>query len=278
MNEDKLFKNQPVIDAHSHIFPPRLFKRIWEFFEENYWHVKYKMQGDKIDDFYAKVGVDRYTTLNYAHKPNISRDLNVFTHEFHKSHPKSIPLGTVHPRDENPAVIAEEALTTLSLKGFKLQLLVTDFYIHDSRLDPVFEIIKKEDAVLVVHAGTGPLANDYVGVEYFKNFLDKYSDIKVQVAHLGCFQYEEFFNLLKNHPNMRMDDAMILVPHDLFNSRFELDPNVLLEHQSQLMYGSDFPNIPYDFHQSYQQVLSYEFPEDFYEDFFYNNAKEFFGL
>ena len=73
-----------IIDAHTHIFPPKLFDRIWEYFEEHYWHIEYKLYGEQIDEFYKEAGVERYTTLNYAHKPGISRNLNQFVHEFHK--------------------------------------------------------------------------------------------------------------------------------------------------------------------------------------------------
>jgi len=100
----------------------------------------------------------------------------------------------------------------------------------------------------------------------------------VQVAHLGSFEYKEFFGLLRTHPNLYMDSAMILVDHNLFPSRFNLDYSVLTECQDQLLFGTDFPNIPYDFAESYKYLLSLNLGRTFYEKFFEKNAKKLFRL
>ncbi len=274
----KFFKSYDVIDSHSHIFPPAIFDKIWEYFEENYWHVKYKLYADQIAEFFTFHNISHFTTLNYAHRPNISSMMNQFIFDFHKKYPQSIPLGTVHPGDKDLINVAEEALTTLDLKGFKLQLLVTDFYIHDNRLKPVFDLLKREDKILVVHAGTGPLENDYVGIKYFRKFLESYPDLKIQIAHLGCFEYREFFALLDEYPRLMMDDAMILVDHDLFPSQYDLGYEILQEYEDRLMFGSDFPNIPYNYEESYKLLFQQYLPNSFYDKFFFENAKKFYSL
>ncbi|MHA1732059.1 MAG: amidohydrolase family protein [Promethearchaeota archaeon] len=268
----------PVVDAHAHVFPDRLFGAIWRYFEENYWHVEYKYNGDQVAGFFDVVGVEHFTTLNYAHRPNISAEMNAFTRDFCDRHPNAIPIGTVHPGDDDLSGVAETALTSYDLEGFKFQLLVTDFYITDERLTPVYDLVEREDKVLVFHAGTGPAANRYVGVRHFEKWLERYPDIRTQVAHLGCFEYAEFFALLDDHPNLVLDSAMILVDHDLFPSRFTLPHDALLEHEDQLLFGSDFPNIPYPYEESFKHLFSLGFPRKFYEKFMCENARRFYGL
>lgn len=267
-----------AIDAHTHVFPERLFDAIWAYFEKNYWHINYKLYGDAIARFFEERGFERFTTLNYAHKPNISREMNAFTREFCDAHPRAIPFGTVHPGDKDLMAIAENALTSFGFLGFKFQLLVTDFFIHDPRLGDFYDLVRREDAILVIHGGTGPAANDYVGVKHFQKWLEKYPDLRVQVPHLGCFEYGEFFALLDLYPNLMLDTAMILVDHNLFPSRFDLDVEILLEYEDRILFGSDFPNIPYAFEESFKYLFSMAFPRSFYEKVFSRNARTFYGL
>jgi hypothetical protein len=267
-----------AIDSHTHVFPDALFDHIWRYFEAHYWPVNYKLYGPQIAEFYETMGFSHYTTLNYAHKENISDGMNQFTMEYHRQFPQSIPLGTVHPGDSNLLNDAETALTSYSLKGFKFQLLVTNFYIYDPRLIPVYDLVKREDKVLVFHAGTGPAANRYVGFRHFQKFIEKYLDIRVQVAHLGSFEYKPFLDLLKVYPNLYFDTAMILVNHNLFPSNFDLPYEALIENEDRILFGSDFPNIPYDFSESYRFLFSLNFPKSFYEKIFALNAKRFYDL
>lgn len=255
-----------------------MFDALWQYFKTHYWNVRYQWYADQISEFYNQNHFRNYTTLCYAHKPNISESMNQFIHNFHKQHPESIPVGTVHPGDKDLLTVAERALTSYNLLGFKFQLLVTDFYIHDERLLPVYDLVRREDKILVFHAGTGPIANSYVGIKHFLKFIERYPDLRVQVAHLGSFEYREFFNLLKQYPNLYLDNAMILVDHRLFPAKFDLNLDILLEYQDRLMFGSDFPNIPYDFAESWNAIISMGFPREFYEKFFQKNAMQFYRL
>ncbi len=268
----------PVIDAHAHIFPPPLFDAIWRFFESNYWRINYKLYGPQIAQFYRDQGFAGFTMLNYAHKPDLSPMMNEYTHNFHKQYPESIPFGTLHPGDKDLMENAEIALTAYNLLGFKFQLLVTDFYIHDDRLLPVYDLIRREDKVVVFHAGTGPVANRYVGIRHFRKFADRYGDLRVQIAHLGSYEYEQFFALLDHHPTYYLDTAMMLVDHNLFPSDFPLGIEALLKHEDQILFGSDFPHIPYDFVESWKTLFSLNLPKPFYEKLMYKNARKLYRL
>jgi len=272
------FGEMPAIDAHAHVFPERLFDAIWRFFEQNYWHINYKLYGPQIAQFYHDQGFAGFTTLNYAHKPDISAMMNEYTRSFHERYPESIPFGAVHPADKDLLKIAETYLTTYGFLGFKFQLSVTDFYIYDDRLLPLYDLIRREDKILVFHAGTGPAANHYVGVKHFRKFADKYGDLRVQIAHLGSYEYEAFFALIHKYPTFYLDTAMILVDHELFPSDFPPGTHLLQEHEDQLLFGSDFPHIPYDFVESWKTLFSLQLPKSFYEKLMYKNAQKLYQL
>lgn len=267
-----------MVDAHVHVFPDAMFDAIWRYFEQNYWSIHYKLHGTGVATFLEQAGVTAFPTLNYAHKPNISREMNAFTREFCQQHPRAIPFGTVHPGDKDLLAVAETCLTADDFTGLKFQILVTDFYPDDPRLDPVYRLVQREDKIVVIHVGTGPAANKYVGARHFKRLLAKFPELRVQVPHLGCYEYQAFFDLVDAYPNLYLDTAMILVDHALFPSDIGLPDQVLVDHADRLLFGSDFPNIPYPYEKSYSRLLALDLPRDFYEALFYKNARAFYDL
>lgn len=268
----------PAIDAHVHVFPNPLFDAIWRFFEKNYWPINYKIYGPQIAQFYRDQQFAGFTTLNYAHKPDLSPMMNEYTRKFHEQFPESIPFGTLHPGDKDLMKHAETCLTSYNFLGFKFQLLVTDFFIYDERLLPVYDLIRREDKVLVFHTGTAPAANLYVGIKHFRKFADKYGDLHVQIAHLGSYEYDQFMTLLDQHPTFYMDTAMMLVDHRLFPSDYPPGIAVLEAHEDQLLFGSDFPEIPYDFQESWKSLFSLQLRKSFYEKLMYKNARKLYQL
>ena len=270
--------DMPAIDAHAHIFPDRLFEAIWHYFDQQYWQVKYKLYSPDIAAFYREQGFAGFTTLYYAHKPNISASMNEYARNFHEQFPESIPFGTVHPGDKDLLDVAEVALTSYNLLGFKFQLLVTDFYIYDPRLFPVYDLVRREDKILVFHAGTAPGANHFVGMKRFRKFAEQYGDLRVQIAHMGGYEYADSFAILDTHPTFYLDTAMIFVDENVFPSMYDLDYQLLVDHEDQILFGSDFPNIPYDFAESWKFLFSLNLPKTFYEKIMYRNARQFYRL
>ena len=73
---------------------------------------------------------------------------------------------------------------------------------------------------------------------------------------------------------------MIYIPNNIFRERKTKRPNPedLLHYQDRILFGSDFPNIPYDYENSTRGLLDFELPRNFYKRVFYYNAKKMFNL
>nr|MDO8114131.1 amidohydrolase family protein [Candidatus Sigynarchaeota archaeon] len=274
-------KQYKFIDAHVHGFPDRLFDAIWTFFTKNYWPV-HKTYADQLGPFLSGKGVTNYTILNYAHKPGISRDMNTWTSEFGKHHPDALCFGTIHPgdayfREELQRVLARDQL---NLRGLKLQILVTDFDPGIQQLDPMYEALVEHGKILVMHVGTGPGANEHVGIKKLRPVLERFPNLKLQIPHLGCFEYMEFFDLVKDYPSIYFDTAMVLVQHLPFPDRFNKETmlDALLEIQDHVMFGSDFPNIPYDYDLSLASIEDLPVDLKVKEKLWWKNAVKFYGL
>lgn len=271
-----------VIDAHVHGFPDPLFDAIWRYFIKNYWPINYKLYADQASRFLIDKGVSRYTILNYAHKPGISREMNDWTYAFGQQHPDALCFGTIHPQDSYLAEEIERVLAAdqLDLNGIKLQLLVTDFDPDIRELDPVYEALIHHGKILVMHSGTGPGANEHVGIKKLLPVLERYPDLRLQVPHLGCYEYLEFFDMVKDHSAVYFDTAMVLMHHGIFSDRFDMDTmlDALLDIQDHVMFGSDFPNIPYDYTLALKSIKDLPVDDDVKEKIAWKNAARFYGL
>ncbi len=289
-----------IIDSHVHFFPEKIFRTIWDFWRKYYlqffpkWINIYEWPNDRLVKFLNGSGVERYTVLNYAHKKNIAMMLNEWTHSFCKENPAAIPFGAAHPDDNDMLEYTENAFTRYHFKGLKLQLLVTDFFIYDIRLRPLFQLMRALDRILIVHTGTAPGINRRtipgakVGAEYFLRYLDEFPENRVIVAHMGGYEFEEFFRIVEDYPNVYLDTAMIWGPATmgLFDEA-DSPENILgmerilsfMEKNShKILYGSDFPNIPYEYRASIDELLKLDLSRKAFENIFYNNAKRLFGV
>ena len=164
--------------------------------------------------------------------------------------------------------------------GIKVQPLVQNFHVDDERMYPIYDLILDRGKWFAIHAGTAPYRNDFVGYKYFKQFIDKYPDMNIIVAHMGAYEYKKFLDLLDKHENIYLDTAMIYIPDNIFPERKVKRPNreELISYQDRILFGSDFPNIPYEYKSSTKGLLELKLPKKFYEDIFYNNAKRLFNI
>lgn len=288
------------IDVHTHFFPEKLFRAIYLYWDKMYlpffptWKNIYKWPADELTAFLERANVQHYTTLNYAHKPGLASSLNDWTADFVSDNPAAIPFGTTHPGDDDFLKYTEKALTEYGFAGIKLQLMVSGFYIDDPRLDPLHKMMGDLKKVLLVHAGTAPGINRQtapgaaVGVEAFMRYLDKFPDNKVIVAHMGGYEYDEFFRAAEQNPNLYLDTAMVWPPPETNLFPKEDDPRAILGEErvidfmeacsKQILYGSDFPFIPFTYESQVDELLKLPLSRGAFENIFYNNASRLFQV
>lgn len=277
------------IDLHTHFFPPEIFKAIWNFFElpnkkgkPRGWPIKYKYSTEKLVKILESQNVEKFSTFNYAHKAGVADFINEWTNQFVKEFKNALAFGCVSPEDEDRVEYISKIFDIYNFYGIKLQLLVQNFYPYDERMFEVYDIILDRGKWITFHVGTAPYSNRYVGYKSFTRFIEKYPNMNVIIAHLGTYEFEKFFGILDEYDNIFLDTAMVYIDLDLFQKwkkKIKLPkPELLLSYEDRLFYGSDFPNIPYDYEFSTKGLLELDLPKKFYENIFYNNAKRIFKL
>jgi hypothetical protein len=224
--------------------------------------------------------VKAYTTYNYAHKEGVAEYINEWVKEFCTTHKNAIPFGCVWPGDKDRFEYTRKNLDDYNFFGIKIQPLVQEFYPDDERMYEIYDLILDRGKWICFHAGTAPYRNRYVGYKNFIKFLEKYPDINVIVAHMGAFEYKEFLMLLDKHENLYLDTAVIFIPDNVFPERIvkRTTPEELTSYQDRILFGSDFPNIPFEYQQSTKGLLELDLSKKFYENIFFNNAKRLFNI
>jgi len=237
----------PVIDAHIHLFEAPLFEALWRWFDEHGWPVRYKRPTEELAAFLPARGVEHALALHYAHKPGIARGMNTFMAELSRTHPAIAGTATVFPGEPGARVILEEAFAS-GLRAVKLHCHVQCFAIDDDVLGDVLDACEEADVPLIVHAGREPKSPAYkcdpyalCGVQRTENVLRERPGLRLVVPHLGADEFEGYGRLLDRYDNLWLDTTMMLAGY------FDLgEPAHLLSRfPERVMYGTDFPNIPY---------------------------------
>lgn len=264
----------PIVDAHVHLFPDRLFRAIRDWFRQHGRPTYYEQPTPELIHFLAEQGVGRFLVLNYAHKPDISRGLNRWNHELGRRYPQAVCFGALHAADEHLLRVAEEALVDLGLAGFKLHLQVQGFSADDERLLPVYERVMELGKLLIFHAGTAAPDAECVGVRHFARLMRRYPKLKAMVAHLGAYECDRFLDLGEEYPSLWFDTSFTFVRGGQgFAVNVPLERVVAL--QDRLLFGSDFPNIAFSFEDAIAGFLDLQLGEQFYRRVCAENAARF---
>jgi predicted TIM-barrel fold metal-dependent hydrolase len=266
----------PVVDAHTHLMPERLFRAVRAYFRAHLWHPHYDAPTDALIQTLLDAGVARFVFMPYAHRADMSRSLNHWVANVEATYaPQAIGFATFHPDDDDllPALV-DEAFGRLGLRGAKLHPQVGRFSLDDPRLDALYARAVEHDCVLVVHAGRRPEPSEHVGARVFARVMRRHPRLKVIVAHAGADEFHAFFDLCGRYDGVFLDTAMV------FNNFLGGPPPIerVLEYQDRVVFGSDFPHIPYTLEYAIQALLDLRLGRTLEEKLLSTNAARLLGL
>ncbi|RLB63339.1 MAG: amidohydrolase [Deltaproteobacteria bacterium] len=270
----------PIIDSHVHLFPDPLFQGIWRWFDEHGWPIRYQRPAQEIASFLLERGVAQVVLLPYAHRPGLARDLNTFVATMCRADPRMVALATVLPGEPQAVAILEEGFA-LGLRGVKLHCHVQCVAPDDPILDQVYECCVARGLPVVIHAGREPKSPAYrcdphelCSAGRVERVLRRFPTLKLCVPHLGFDELNEYEDLLGRYDNLWLDTAMAL-------ARFFDDslPEWLLRARpDRILYGSDFPNIPYAWDRELKHIAALELDPAALSALLAGNARQLFGI
>ncbi|MGB6205928.1 amidohydrolase family protein [Mycobacterium sp.] len=241
-----------VIDVHTHFMPKTVMDKVWHYFDSagpllgREWPTIYRAAEAQRVEMLRQFGVRGFTALVYPHKPQMAAWLNQWALQFARSTPDCLATATFYP--EPDAADYVKAAIGDGVQVFKAHVQVGRYSPNDPLLDHVWGVIEDAGTPVVIHCGSGPVAGEHTGPEPIRLLLHRHPRLRLIVAHLGMPEYAEFLDICEDSADVRLDTTMAFTR---FVDETMPFPSSELHRLRQLgdriLFGSDFPNIPYSY-------------------------------
>jgi len=271
----------PVIDGHVHIFPDGIFEAIWEWFDHNAWPIRYRFKSPDVLEYLLSRGVRHVVAFQYAHRAGMARELNRYMLRQCWKFPNRVTgMATVFPGEEGSVDILREAFDS-GLKGAKFHVHVQCFDMNSEEMDGIYDLCQSEEKPVVIHAGREPKSPAYkcdpyvlCKAEKIEAVLMNFPGLKLCVPHLGFDEIEPYQGLIEKYDNLWLDTAMALTDYLVPGTRAPIDEM----RPDRVMYGSDFPNIPYAWDREIKWLEKAGLSHEVLELILHRNAMAFYGI
>jgi len=265
-----------LIDVHTHLHPPRLFAAIRRWFaERSTWDLSaHPTEPHAVAAALRAAGVERFVFFSYAHKPGMARELNAWLAQTaHDLHGYGLPLATVHPDDPAPV---DDLMTALEggCIGLKLHEDVARLAIDDPRFDPVYRRLAERRGFLLAHVGPIPWAYpERAGAARVERVLVRHPDLDVIVAHFGVPDTQRYFELMDEHEHLHLDTTMVFAQGSPVGwGPLPADRAAIEAHAHRILYGTDYPNVPYEYGTERAGIERLGLPTDAMRAILHDNA------
>jgi uncharacterized protein len=272
----------PVVDAHVHLFPDVMFSAIWQWFDQFGWPVRYRLKSPEIIDFLLSRGIARIVGLHYAHKPGIARLLNTYMAGLCNTYPQLTGTATVFPGESDAAGILEEAFD-MGLHGVKLHAHVQFFEMDSEGVHKICRTCSLNDQPLVMHVGREPKNPEYpyerdpyliCRSDKLERLLKEFPALRICIPHLGADEYDEYKRMSEEYGNLWLDTTMMYADYLPGNH----PPRLGHLRVDRVMFGTDFPNIPYAWDREIKRLLDMGISNDALKLILGKNAADFYGI
>ncbi len=269
-----------IIDVHTHFMAPPIMAKVWAYFDSagpllgREWPIAYRWSDEERVDHLRSMGVRRFSALSYAHKPGIAGFMNDWTLDFAARTPDALRSATFYPEPEAAGYVPR--LIEAGVEVFKVHVQVGDFAPNDPLLEPVWGALAESATPIVLHAGSGPTAGDHTGPAGVADVLRRHPDLALVIAHLGMPEMVEFLDLAAQHDHVRLDTTMAFV--DFWGAPVpDGVPERLVDLQDRILFGTDFPNIPYAYAHQVEVLQRLDLGDDWMRSVLWGNGAELFG-
>jgi predicted TIM-barrel fold metal-dependent hydrolase len=267
-----------------HFLPPRVQAKVWQYFadgETHYgveWPLAYAVPDDERLAILDRLGVRAFPTLPYPHKGGMAAWLNDWSAEFAAAHPDVLPSATFYPEPEAPFYVAEALHRGVRI--FKVHVQVGRYDPRHPQLDAVWARLEEAGTPVVIHCGSGPQPGRFTGPEPIRRLLRRHPKLTLIVAHMGMPEYGEFLDICLDSPAVYLDTTMAFTAFVDDLMPFPAGEEARLHAAGErIVFGSDFPNIPYGYRDALTAVTAVRGIDDAWlRGVLHDNAAHLFGI
>ena len=272
-----------IIDVHTHFMPQRVLDKVWAYFDGvgplvgRPWPIAYR---DAEEDRLATLrsfGVRAFPSLNYAHRPGMAAWLNDWSADFAGQHPDVLHSATFYPEEGAAGYTA--AAIRAGAQIFKVHVQVGDYDLADPLLDDVWSTLEESRTPIVAHAGNGPAPGRFTGPAGVRDLLRRHPRLVLVIAHMGMPDYGDFLDICAEHPDVHLDTTMAFTAFSEEAAPFPKDRLADLRAVGdRVLFGSDFPNIPYPYLEAVDAVIDLGLGDEWVRGVLHDNAARLLGL
>jgi hypothetical protein len=263
-----------LIDVHTHFMPHNVLAKVWAYFDAagpmigRPWPIWYRAEEPDRLELLRGFGVKAFTALVYPHKPGMARWLTEWSLQWARDVPDVLRTATVFPE---PGVL--DWLDPQAIDVVKVHVQVGAYDPRDPLLDPVWGMLAEAGTPIVAHLGTGP----YTGPGPWSEVQARHPRLRTIVAHMGMPEIEGFVELATRHEAMLLDTTMAWV--DFWDGPKVVVPQVSeLGLAGRILYGSDFPNIPYPYVHQLESLARLDLGDDWMREVLWGAGARLFGI
>ncbi len=272
-----------VIDVHTHFMPKSVMDKVWQYFDSagplvgREWPIKYRTAESERVQMLRQFGVLGFTALVYPHKPQMAAWLNQWAAQFSRETPDCLATATFFPEPDAGGYVASAIAGGAQV--FKAHVQVGRYEPNDPLLDPAWGAIEDAGIPVVIHCGSGPAPGEHTGPEPIRLLLQRYPRLRLIIAHMGMPEYVDFMDICENSADVRLDTTMAFTPFvDELMPFPSSQLNRLRDLGDRILFGSDFPNIPYSYADAMRSLTRLPGVDDAWlRGVFYENAVALFS-
>ncbi|MBZ5737477.1 amidohydrolase family protein [Nocardioides mangrovi] len=270
-----------LVDVHVHFLPPNIQRAVYAVFDAagpkigREWPIRYRQDHAERVELLRAMGIRHFPTLPYAHKPGVAEYLNDWAAGFARDVPESLWSATFFPEPEAASYVGERIAAGVEI--FKVHLQVGEFHADDPLLDGVWGALEDAGTPIVVHAGSGPVGNEFTGPASTERLLRRFPRLRLVIAHMGAPECADFLALAERYDEVRLDTTMVFT--DFFPPYpDELVPRVRdLGLAGKVLLGSDFPTIPYPYAHQLEGLARLDLGDDWLRAVCWDNGHALLG-
>lgn len=272
-----------VIDVHTHFMPARVMDKVWSYFDAagpmigRPWPITYRFAEEERVRRLREFGVRAFSSMIYPHKPAMAEWLNRWGIDFSSQTPDCLHTATFYP-EESAASYVGAALDS-GARVFKAHIQVGDYDPNDPLLDRVWGQLEDSGTPIVIHCGSGPAQGTYTGPDRIAALLARYPRLALIIAHMGMPEYSQFLDLAAAYPRVTLDTTMAFTDFSEELCPFPLsEVSRLADLQDRILFGSDFPNIPYPYLDALQALTRFDLGDEWLRAVVHDNAATLFSV
>jgi len=271
-----------LFDVHVHFLPPPVMAKVRRQFDSagpligRAWPLQYRGDDFERVAHLRALGVRRFPSLPYAHRPGIAGYLNEWAAGLAAEVPECLSSATFFREEGVGAYVG--ALVDAGTEMFKVHVQVGDFDLNDPLLDDAWGRLAEAGTPVVVHASGGPVGNDHTGPGPMRKLMERHPRLTAVIAHMGAPEYTGFVEIAADFERVHLDTTMAFT--DFFE---EMAPfpaalrPLLRDLQDRVLLGSDFPNIPYPYAHQLEALERLDLGDDWLRAVCWENGHRLLG-